>query len=581
MLILFSSILSVQLALAARLFERPFYDDPEVSQISESASDYQDYSLYNNSWWLIMETMTTVGFGDYFPRTHLGRLVIILACFCGVFIISMTVVTLTSSSEFKQGEKSSYEILHRLRQRKGFEKYAKSVIYYNIRYFHLKKKLQVDKMNADLWADFRNMKEQKKRFETIFHNKRSNMMQTAMVDQINVNFKKIQQRLGSAIKLENRTKEILKSQENTKDKLQETLENYEKVQMEVNRLNLFYIHGNTLKRTDNSSDTVDKQSYFGISTSSPISPSVRISVIKKPQKASSKNVKRDVTPEIIDEDCSKEEIQKRIKELQQLYAKKKLEENIYNDKSILQDSTPSKTRKVTDETESTTRSKKFTLPQIKTNEIKARPIPKYGTDRGNRETLPSHKSLKNIPILMESPKNEEEKQTTKEIRMDYLSPKYIREFVKDADLKKHNNKSDANLNATKIRVFEEIKDDYSPGMTRSKSNANSRRHVVKNLENNYFEDKDCLNLFSKSPHVRNNNFLVHKSKFQLSKTKNVSYPTIEEQDSKEESHGQSSDIIASNKAKSRISPKADQRRTKSQDKKFNSRFKSKILTLFD
>ena len=48
--------------------------------------------------------MTTVGFGDYYPNTHLGRFVIILASFWGVFLVSMTVVTLTNSSEFSIAE---------------------------------------------------------------------------------------------------------------------------------------------------------------------------------------------------------------------------------------------------------------------------------------------------------------------------------------------------------------------------------------------------------------------------------------------------------------------------------------------
>lgn len=42
--------------------------------------------------------MMTVGFGDYFPRTHLGRSICIIACFWGVFVVSMMVVTLTNAT---------------------------------------------------------------------------------------------------------------------------------------------------------------------------------------------------------------------------------------------------------------------------------------------------------------------------------------------------------------------------------------------------------------------------------------------------------------------------------------------------
>lgn len=47
-------------------------------------------------------------------------------------MVSLSVVTLTSASEFTRGEKSTYEILHRLKQRKDIEKAARKVIFSNI-----------------------------------------------------------------------------------------------------------------------------------------------------------------------------------------------------------------------------------------------------------------------------------------------------------------------------------------------------------------------------------------------------------------------------------------------------------------
>ena len=96
MLFLCFIISSFWLSFAVRLFERPYYDDPKLQNVNEDDSAYQDYSLFNNSWWLVVVTMTTVGFGDYFPKTHLGRFVIVIACFIGVFIVSLTISTLTS-----------------------------------------------------------------------------------------------------------------------------------------------------------------------------------------------------------------------------------------------------------------------------------------------------------------------------------------------------------------------------------------------------------------------------------------------------------------------------------------------------
>ncbi len=61
-----------------------------------------------------MVTMTTVGFGDYFPRTYIGKLTIILACFFGSFMVSLTMVTLNNSKDFSLIEGKSFTLLRRL-----------------------------------------------------------------------------------------------------------------------------------------------------------------------------------------------------------------------------------------------------------------------------------------------------------------------------------------------------------------------------------------------------------------------------------------------------------------------------------
>lgn len=54
--------------------------------------------------WLIIITMTTVGFGEGYPSTHLGRFVGVMACIIGMLLVSLMVVSLTLSSEFTQEE---------------------------------------------------------------------------------------------------------------------------------------------------------------------------------------------------------------------------------------------------------------------------------------------------------------------------------------------------------------------------------------------------------------------------------------------------------------------------------------------
>ena len=59
-----------------------------------------DWTYLWNSMWCTIITMATVGYGDYYPETHIGRFIAILACIWGNFLISLMVVSLTISSEF-------------------------------------------------------------------------------------------------------------------------------------------------------------------------------------------------------------------------------------------------------------------------------------------------------------------------------------------------------------------------------------------------------------------------------------------------------------------------------------------------
>ena len=58
--------------------------------------------------------MTTVGFGEGYPSTHLGRIFGVFACIIGMLLVSLMVVSLTVSSEFTPEEEKAYKILKKM-----------------------------------------------------------------------------------------------------------------------------------------------------------------------------------------------------------------------------------------------------------------------------------------------------------------------------------------------------------------------------------------------------------------------------------------------------------------------------------
>jgi hypothetical protein len=135
------------LGLATRTFERPYTPSSSGANL--------DYDYIWNALWLIVLTMTTVGYGDFFPQTHMGRLVVIFACFWGVFILSIMVVTLNETSKFSKNENKAYEILERLRAKDTCMNAAQHVVMNLMRLNVLKKKPSV-KENDDLRLMYRN-----------------------------------------------------------------------------------------------------------------------------------------------------------------------------------------------------------------------------------------------------------------------------------------------------------------------------------------------------------------------------------------------------------------------------------------
>jgi hypothetical protein len=62
-----------------------------------------------NNFYLIVITMTTIGYGEVYPVTYIGRIICIIACVWGVFLISLFTVSLMKTTHFTEKETKVYD----------------------------------------------------------------------------------------------------------------------------------------------------------------------------------------------------------------------------------------------------------------------------------------------------------------------------------------------------------------------------------------------------------------------------------------------------------------------------------------
>lgn len=96
---------------------------------------FQDWTYLWNGFWCITVTIFTVGYGDYYPHTHFGRIITIVACLWGTFLLSLMVVAITNTMELSPQQLKAYNEIKQLMVEKKYKSKALNLIryYYNSR----------------------------------------------------------------------------------------------------------------------------------------------------------------------------------------------------------------------------------------------------------------------------------------------------------------------------------------------------------------------------------------------------------------------------------------------------------------
>lgn len=117
----FFIFMSAICAVTMQLCEEP---DEEIDGVSSESN----LRYFWDNLWTILYTTTTVGYGNLYPMTHLGRGICILACILGNMYLGMLLVAIHNKISLDEAQNLSYAWISRGYYSKSIKSYAKSAI---------------------------------------------------------------------------------------------------------------------------------------------------------------------------------------------------------------------------------------------------------------------------------------------------------------------------------------------------------------------------------------------------------------------------------------------------------------------
>lgn len=93
---------------AVKVIERPLIHAMVTNDPTKTSNDL---SSYLNAVWCMIVTLTTVGYGDFYPRTLPGRAIIFVICIFGATSVSMMVFSLQTVLALSNAENRVSKLL--------------------------------------------------------------------------------------------------------------------------------------------------------------------------------------------------------------------------------------------------------------------------------------------------------------------------------------------------------------------------------------------------------------------------------------------------------------------------------------
>ena len=100
----------------------------DIEKGLEGKKGTNDLQNLMNNVWMILTTINKIGYGDEYPRTDLGRFFIFFIYIIGIFCLSLTTASMTSSTDFTSDERRAYLKLKKIFNPENGEHKAANVI---------------------------------------------------------------------------------------------------------------------------------------------------------------------------------------------------------------------------------------------------------------------------------------------------------------------------------------------------------------------------------------------------------------------------------------------------------------------
>lgn len=104
------------------------FERPGVNRSSYPSTILGYKHIYNQAWWYIWTTMTTIGYGDWYPLTPLGRVSAVLASLCGLVLTAILISAIMNVFQPDSSEAKLMRGLDKMERRKERKERAANML---------------------------------------------------------------------------------------------------------------------------------------------------------------------------------------------------------------------------------------------------------------------------------------------------------------------------------------------------------------------------------------------------------------------------------------------------------------------